>query len=197
MTQINSMTPKVFCVGFNKTGTSTMKKCFEALGMVPVACPSASGMKPMRLFSRIVHEGDYATSLSLARGYAAFEDRPWNVWEMYRRADQAFPGSKFILTLRDSESWWRSVENWIVHRKPHLLGRYLKHLKASHFSKADFIRGYEAYNREVISYFQDADNFLVVNLAEGDAWGKLCPFLDKPLPRISFPHANQQRYEGS
>mgnify|MGYP003418779665 CR=1 FL=1 len=30
---------KVFGIGFNKTGTSTLSKCFELLGLGPVASP--------------------------------------------------------------------------------------------------------------------------------------------------------------
>ena len=185
---------KVFCVGMNKTGTSSMHLCFKELGLVPVARPGANRGRDVKLFKRIVEQNDYATALAYAQDFVAFEDRPWNVWEMYRRADESFLGSKFILTYRDPESWWRSVERWLTVRKPHMLDRYMKHLKVTQFSKSAFIDGYESYNNEVVSYFQDAENFLILNFADGDGWGKLCPFLEKPIPARPFPHKNRQRY---
>ena len=92
---------KVFCVGMNKTGTSTMKGCFQALGFVPVASPAEC--EPA-FFQRIVEHQDYGPAVEHAKKFVGFEDRPWNVWEMYRHLSRAYPGAKFILTLRERES---------------------------------------------------------------------------------------------
>ena len=51
--------------------------------------------------------GRVQTALERARDYDAFEDLPWCL--LYRELDEAFPGSKFVLTVRSSsEVWLRS-----------------------------------------------------------------------------------------
>ncbi len=54
---------------------------------------------------------DIATKLAamteaLAAEYDAFQDNPWPL--VYRRMDALYPGSKFILTVRDPDRWLES-----------------------------------------------------------------------------------------
>ena len=39
--------------------------------------------------------------------YDAFQDNPWPI--LFRELDESFPGSKFIMTRRNSDSWIKSV----------------------------------------------------------------------------------------
>ena len=43
----------------------------------------------------------------LVARYDAFQDNPWPV--LYRDLDEAYPGSKFILTLHDPQAWIASL----------------------------------------------------------------------------------------
>jgi hypothetical protein len=146
--------------------------------------------------SHLIFEyGDFDRVLDAAEHFRAFQDRPWNIWDMYQRLDGRFEGSYFILTERNPETWWRSVEKWLTvsHPKDHdKLLRYLKHLKVDRLEKATFLNAYQAYNQAVKSYFKGRDNFLVMNLENGDGWDKLCPFVGVPIPHVNFPHANKQ-----
>ncbi|MEQ9302225.1 MAG: sulfotransferase [Cyclobacteriaceae bacterium] len=185
---------KIFGIGLNKTGTSSLHGCFHALRLMPVASPSSSGYNPGKLTDQIINHGDYNASLQVAIQYRTFEDRPWNVWEMYKHLDERFPGSKFILTERNSEKWWKSVERWITIVKPHIKELYQQHLQSPSLDKVDMINAYISYNDRVKKYFNNGDQLLVMNMEEGDGWEKLCSFLDKPIPIIRFPHANKQAY---
>ena len=41
-----------------------------------------------------------------------------------------------------------------------------------------------------MDYFRDyPENFLVLDIAKGDGWDKLCPFLGVDVPDLKFPHA--------
>jgi hypothetical protein len=42
----------------------------------------------------------------LAKKYDAFQDNPWPLF--YKELDREFPGSKFVLTVRDEVSWIKS-----------------------------------------------------------------------------------------
>jgi hypothetical protein len=54
-----------------------------------------------------------------------------------------------------------------------------------------YLRRFEAHNEDVLDYFKHRPNdLLVMTLADGDGWEKLCPFLDKEAPSLPFPHAN-------
>jgi hypothetical protein len=96
--------PRVICVGFNKTGTTTIGRCFDILGIGPVAEPRSQYVNYIELSKAIFESNDYQSALSAARYFRAFQDRPWNMGDMYQYLDVAYPRSKFILTERDPES---------------------------------------------------------------------------------------------
>lgn len=188
--------PRVFCVGFNKTGTTTMGRCFTALGLNPVAEPRSPYMRYQALSALIFEHNNFEPALQTANYFRSFQDRPWNVWDMYRKLDQRFPGSFFVMTEREPESWWRSVEKWLLVTNPKdtaKLGRYLHHLRVASLDKSSFIAAYTRHNLAVKSHFAGRRNFTVMNLEGGDKWEKLCNFLELPVPNLEFPHANRQK----
>lgn len=185
---------KVFCIGINKTGTSTIKHCFRALGITPIASPTEYTKKIREQLKAFYNDRNYAPMLEIAERYQAFEDRPWNMWSMYKHLDQRFPNSLFILTTRDPESWWRSTERWITVKKPEVLHLYQKHLRVPNLNKESMVESYLRYNREVETYFKGTKQLLVLNFEKGDGWSPLCEFLGLPEPGMVFPHANAQIY---
>jgi hypothetical protein len=52
---------------------------------------------------------------------------------------------------------------------------------------------YEVFDRRVRHFFRDKpdEKLLEMNIAEGDSWDVLCPFLGVDIPDVPFPHANQ------
>ncbi|MBN8607219.1 MAG: hypothetical protein J0L81_09900 [Caulobacterales bacterium] len=187
--------PRFVCVGFNKTGTTTLGRCFEALGIGPVAEPRSPHVNYLALSDDVLKRSDVAPVLDAARYFRAFQDRPWNVGDVYQKLDQLYPDSRFILTEREPESWWRSVEQWLgaTHRGDRgRLARYLDHLKVDALDKNKFIDAYLAHSDRIKAYFAGRTNLLVMDLAAGDGWKKLCEFLEMPVPDQPFPHANRQ-----
>lgn len=185
---------RVFCIGMNKTGTSTMKACFNILDMVPVASPKTMSKEEKKIIKDFHDNQNYQSICQLAENYITFEDRPWNMWELYRHLDNYFPNSLFILTIRDSHTWWKSVEHWLTVTKPNILQLYKKHLRICDFSQATMVESYERHNSEIIEYFKDTQKLLVINFENGEGWEKLCSFLNKPIPNYDFPHRNKQQY---
>jgi hypothetical protein len=52
---------------------------------------------------------------------------------------------------------------------------------------------YESHNKNVIEYFRDRpDDLLILDLASGDGWEQMCPFLGKSVLDVPFPHAKPQ-----
>ena len=189
-----AVSERVICIGMNKTGTSTLKHCFEILRLLPIASPNTYDRSARRLIQHFYKHKSYDVMLDLAEHYKAFEDRPWNMWSMYRHLYERFPDSRFILTVRDPESWWRSTERWITVTKPGVMARYEQHLRVHEPGKESMTESYLRYNREVQDYFAGTGRLLVMNFEQGDGWEKLCGFLGLPVPDREFPHANRQQY---
>ena len=100
--KVRSMRPKVFCVGFHKTGTKTLAAALRLLGY-RVTGPNWT------------KEVDIATTASsramaLVDQFDAFQDNPWPL--LYRELDTRCPESKFILTTRDADRWITSVSRY-------------------------------------------------------------------------------------
>ncbi|OYT28020.1 hypothetical protein B6U98_05755 [Thermoplasmatales archaeon ex4572_165] len=164
---------KVFCVGFWKTGTTSIYKAFNILGYRA---------------GRLIHEGKEPKKGWIHYikkcNYDAFTDDPMSF--IYKDLDKTFPDSKFILTERNTQSFVKS---------------YINYFKGTEFEKTadeidEVIEKYESYYKEVKDYFKDrADQLLVIDVIGGEGWEKLCPFLNKPTPKKPFPHKNKGRYK--
>ena len=173
---------KVFGIGFHKTGTSSLGKALEILGYKVSGAVGTHNPK----IKEEVHQRAY----SLLDKYDAFQDNPWPI--LYQELDQKCPGSKFILVIRPVDSWINSVVNHFQTRNTPMreLIYGVGHPKEN---EKIYIQRYEKHNDEVIEYFKGRPNdLLVIHLNEGKLWEKICPFLDKKIPEVEFPHVNKK-----
>ena len=174
---------KVFGIGMNKTGTTTLGVCLESLGF----SHTSYNLEMLRH----VRRDELEPVIEFARGYDAFEDWPWPL--IYRELDAAFPGSRFVLTTRlDVERWFGSLLRHADRTGPTEM-RTLVYGHAMPSANPEAHRAmYESHNAAVRSYFADRPgDFLEVCWERGDGWRELCSFLGCPQPDIPFPHANQ------
>ena len=79
---------KVFCTGWQRTGTTSLAKALNAIGV-------RTKDYPKELLHDIDHE--------LVREYDAFTDNPIPL--LYQELDRRHPGSRFIHTTRDEQAW--------------------------------------------------------------------------------------------
>lgn len=173
---------KIFGIGWPKTGTTSLKTCFEILGY------SFYGYQP-----RLV--GNLEQVIAIARRFETFKDWPWSLY--YKELDEAFPGSKFVLTTRDSDSWVRSYRNWVnIHTPPPIMIENRRKIYGTPFpTDGQAVARYERHNAEVKEYFTGRpEDLLVVNWADGDGWKELCEFLGRPVINQPFPHSNKGQY---
>src|SRR5207302_3774936 len=85
------------------TGTTTLGKCFATLGY---------DHQSQRLdLVKDLAVGDLSRIMTLANEKESFEDWPWII--LYQELDRAFPGSRFVLTKRESSNWLRSYKNML------------------------------------------------------------------------------------
>ena len=175
--------PKIFCIGFHKTGTSSLGRALRMLGY-NVRRSELSDFKTPRAAQEIL---DFACAQ--AEQYEAFRDNPWPV--VYQEMDRRFPGSKFILTVRPGASWINSVvRHFGAETTP--MREWIYGAGCPQGNEAIYLARYERHNREVLEYFRDRpDDLLVMNLAANEGWEKLCRFLGKEIPRAPFPHVHK------
>jgi len=181
-------TSKVFCIGFQKTGTTSMEAALRILGY-RVASIFGHEDRDLEALRR-----DFVTrGLAIAADVDAVQDMPWPL--MYRELDAAFPGSKFILTWRDPDRWLASICDHFGDN-PDILQAL------TYGPDAAFPVGHETHYREVYArhnaavrtYFRDRPgDLLAMNLSQGGGWPALCGFLGEPVPEALFPTSNTAR----
>lgn len=180
---------KIVGVGWAKTGTTTLGDCLEVLGF--------THRRGMLSLADTYAEGKLDPIWAVADQYDSFEDWPWLL--LYQQFDERYPGSKFILTVRDTAQWLASYRNMLDHQgeaseKLNQVRRALYGLPFPHVSDEALVERYEHHNDAVRRYFAGRSDFVEVNWARGDGWDELCDFLDLPHPRVAFPHANRGNY---
>lgn len=187
------MSLSVIGAGFGRTGTASMKRALELLGLGPchhmkeVASPAQT---------------DYWLAAAAGQQMAweqVFEDYgccvDWPAAFFWRELSAYYPDAKILLTVRDSESWYKSMQNTIfnvLQAKPEaftvaarLIG---KGLFEERFDDKDFVIGlYEQNTRDVQAAFS-SDRLLTYEL--GCGWEPLCCFLGVPVPDAAFPCSN-------
>lgn len=183
---------KVFCIGFQKTGTSSMRDALESLGYsVTGVFGHDQSLEDLR--ATYVERG-----IELAKGFDAVEDMPWPL--MYRELDAAFPGSKFILTVRSTDKWYQSIARHFGSNPYHIQQlTYGDDAPAPVGHEERYKQVYEAHNQAVQDYFagREAD-LLVMSLEHGDGWEKLGAFLGRSdIPSGPFVHTNSASQRNS
>ncbi|KAH8432010.1 sulfotransferase family protein [Aspergillus melleus] len=118
----------------------------------------------------------------------------------------AYPSAKVVLTLRDVDDWYVSMQKTIMSQTysplatllgwidPDVfgLGNRMVRLGFDSFFGGDFERnGKKAFleHYEHVRRVVPAENLLEWNPKEG--WTSLCEFLGKPVPDTPFPRANE------
>lgn len=201
---------KIFCVGKNKTGTTSLSIAFKQLGYKVAPQQPAESL----IFDWSKNNRKPLVDFVKNSGQV-FQDVPFSLDKTYQWMDLAFPNSKFILTIRDdAEQWYNSLvsfhsklwANGNVPTKQDLQNasyRYKgyaweafrlinKTPENDLYKKEVLIKGYEAYNKQVMDYFKDSSNrLLVLNLKDSDATQKFSEFLELETPIDSFPWENK------
>ncbi|QPN67255.1 sulfotransferase [Synechococcus sp. CBW1006] len=95
---------KCFCIGSHKTGTTTMNALMNLLGY-----DCAPELEMAMSTSEQLQHGLYQELFEKIRQYDFFQDSPFSDGLTWVALDSAFPGSKFIYTYRDPESWFESL----------------------------------------------------------------------------------------
>jgi hypothetical protein len=180
---------KIFGIGLSRTGTLSLTKALTMLGVNAKHYPND------KMTQDELRRGSYR--LSLLKEVQALTDIP--VSPYYPQFDRLFPGSRFILTTRSTDSWLPSIENhfrlYVEQRRDDFDDFVFACVYGVlHFNADRFRYVKELHEANVRRYFADRPGaLLILNIAEGDGWKAICDFLDCPVPSEPFPHENVKR----
>lgn len=181
---------KVFGIGLSRTGTKSLTISLNQLGFNIVHYPNDT-----KTLQELM-AGNY--NLSILQDCDGITDI--TTVSYYPQLDRLFPNSKFILTVREKESWLKGIEaHW--HNKPVFdtnpenedkmrLRRFLRlAVYGTYTFNADRLAYvYDLHHKNVMDYFKDRpESLLVLNICGGEGWEVLCPFLERSILQEEFP----------
>src|SRR5690554_936986 len=177
--------PKIFGIGNNKTGTTSLKKAMLDLGY------SVGNQRTAEKMMEQWAKRDFRKLIRYCHTAQFFQDVPFSKPYTYVVLDHEFPGSKFILTVRDSpEQWYNSstkfhaklwgVEGRIPTKEDLIEASYIYKGWAWEFNvymnitpendpyqKDLLVKSYIDYNESVIKYFEHRpEDLLIINLSD-------------------------------
>jgi hypothetical protein len=175
---------KIFGIGLSQTGTQSLAHALNRLGFNVIHSPDDE------VTLKEVMAGQY--DFSILNDFDGITDI--TVAPFYAQLDKLFPDSKFILTVRDKESWLRSLAaQWSaepvfddsrVSNETNQQRRKLLRIAAYGtytFNEERFSYVYDLHYKNVVEYFKEcSESLLLLNIYAGEGWEKLCSFLNKP-----------------
>ena len=192
--EVKPIPTRIFGIGMHKTATTSLHHAFEILGFNSAHWMSAHWAKA--IWEQMQSTGH---STTLEQHYALC-DLPITL--LYKELDKGYPGSKFILTVRDEDLWLKSVEDhwnpernkfragWSTDPFTHRVHKLLYGTKG--FDGPLFLARYRRHNAEVLEYFKGRPkDLLVMEMDQSAGWNQLCPFLDVPVPEQYYPRKFQ------
>lgn len=175
------MTQKIFCIGFQKTGTTSLGKALEILGY------NVCG--PVGVTNPEIEEKALQWAIERVPHYDAFQDNPWPL--LYKELDRLYPGSKFILTSRNPRSWIKSVYRYFGSYEAAAEVWIYGGVGTPINNRHRFVKRYKQHNREVRDYFKNRpDDFIEIDFSKGHGWKEICAFLGDDIPETPFPRSN-------
>lgn len=198
---------KIFCIGFNKTGTTSLGYFLEQNGFI------VENQRAGELLLDDYLENNFSSILKFCRKSNAqcYQDIPFSLPGLYKVLDKEFKNAKFILTVRDdAEEWFNSIHNF--HSNFYAKGKTpnKKDLEESRYvypgyswnlmtnvfnfssndtyNKVEMMRIYNSHILDVKDYFSKRPNkLLVINLKKKEDFKSLCQFLEIKQSNNEFP----------
>jgi len=205
---------KLIGAGMPRTGTLTQKVALEMLGLGPCyhMVDVLADLEQAKLWQRALDGA--APWEQIFDGFDSTVDWPGGYF--YRELMDVYPEAKVLLSVRDPLAWERSMREtvWAV-RHGESLVRLLSSAQAhvnpqwrgflemidrlvwegdgtfasGHAEPQQLIDTMIRHNREVEEVVPP-ERLLVWSVEEG--WGRLCEFLEVPVPQPPFPHVNDR-----
>lgn len=185
---------RVVGAGLGRTGTMTLKLALEKL--LGGRCYHMVEVFAHPEHVAVWHEaarGGATDWRALFGGYHAAVD--WPAAAYWRELMQLYPDALVLLSVRDSESWWRSAHGTIfpsIRIAPPAWRAMVEDLFAARFTadledREKCIEAFERHNAEVRAGVPPER---LLEWRATDGWEPICAALGVPVPAEPLPHAN-------
>ena len=190
---------KIFCVGFHKTGTTSLAEYYNLAGMTACHWPTVvAGVDHEATCARLWDDpaGLLRQLQPVIDAFDVHSDVPWP--GLVNELVTEFPDALFILSVRDPASWWNSLEaHWALRVRSHTLSpyeraqyrRYLTDVTRP-FSRSDRDQLMVAYRQhnEHVRKTVPSERLLDVRIDDPGIAGRLASFAGTN-PSVPFPIA--------
>ena len=186
--------PKVFGLGLSRSGTTSLNGALELLGYRAIHFPRVR-FRATRLGARLGRR-DLRLAWATTRRFDAISDI--TILPFYKELDARFPGSKFVLTVREKEAWLDSCANFRKFRPefdspPELLELRRLVYGTPFFDREAFATAYDRHHAEIRETFaRRPGDLLELDVCSGEGFELLCPFLGVDVPDEPFPWQNRR-----
>lgn len=177
---------RIFGIGLNKTGTSSFHRAMELLGFRSLHW----GGPPIRQAVEAAVEAGQPLLSGLDPIYDAFSDI-LPIARHFDLLDEQYPGSRFVLTVRD-------IDDWVDSRRRHVERNVALAARGEYaggfveVDEAGWRQEWHAHVARARAYFAGRQDFLELDIARGADWGPLCGLLGLPVPVAPFPWENRR-----
>tara|TARA_B100000497_G_C7645382_1_gene388070 strand:- start:236 stop:943 length:708 start_codon:yes stop_codon:yes gene_type:complete len=192
---------KVFVIGMNKTGTTTLYASLSQLGFEMGDSRVGEVMAAEYFQSGVIRNLDeYIASAQ------AFQDVPFSIPRFYEQLAKKYPKAKFILSIRgSSEQWLNSLKKYQTARvssksnnmvtegdiedSKYVFSGWTQIMMKGIFNypnvplySSEFKKVYEQHNMDAINYFRNnKEKLLVINVAQKNSIKEFYEFLEVPV----------------
>ena len=196
------MSIKVIGAGFGRTGTLSLKGALELLGFDPCYHMVEVMERPTHSDAWFRTSQSGKVDWSVFDGFASVVD--WPAARYWRDLIERYPSAKVVLTLRDPDSWYKSVSDTIHVRLTSVLPADAPESDRRHRAMATKIvltdtfggrfsdkeHAIEVFERHNAAVRESVDPSRLLVFRVKDGWEPLCRFLDRPIPNEPFPRLN-------
>jgi hypothetical protein len=186
---------KILGVGLSKTGTTSLHRAMIILGF------SSFHYDTERL-NDVLDGSNAKPDFRRYDDVDAVTDLPTAYF--YDELLIAYPTCKCVLTIRNEDAWWESIRYHVNERYPSKGRKEQNQFRSKLLSYVygsaeahEFLwkKKYREHNERVLAEIP-GDRLLVMDIAAGDGWEKLCPFLGVAIPAAPFPREHRREDAG-
>ena len=182
MSRLLNINLTIFNLGISKTGTTSFHKLMKELNVTSWHDITISE-----------HTKD-----ELKKEFLLMDCYTGGLTHRYKDIFEVYPDAKYILTIRDKFGWLKSARKlWQVPNEDENFAGFRKSIfgttKVWELSDLELLNSYDKINKEIIDFFKDKENFMVLNIVDAKFKDKvmkeLVEFLNIELiSDLEFPH---------
>ena len=195
---------RVIGAGFGRTGTTSLMKALEILGVGPCYHMRTAMLRPGHAkFWIRAKAGDFVDFKRFFRSYRSTVD--WPACEFYRELMDVYPDARILLNVRDPEVWYDSMFETLWAVKDALPWWFPSSIARMHDEVlwkarfngefADRAKSISVYKSHVEQVRRTVPTERLLEYSVSEGWGPLCEFLAVPVPQgVPFPQANDRKF---